>query len=149
MGVAAGPLSRDRRVAALLGALAGTNPVALAEADLESRTSTDPPRAVLPSANDLNGMVRPCAAKRVELEMKIMRCRQLVDRTADEEYLRRIRNQIAELEQSLREIDCLWPMNLIAPPQTDNCRGIALSGFNTAPPSIIRLGGAVCISSLI
>jgi hypothetical protein len=28
-----------------------------------------------------------------------------VDRTADEEFLRRIRNQIAELEQKLREID--------------------------------------------
>ena len=49
-------------------------------------------------------MVRPCAAKR-ELEMKIMRYRQLVDRTADDEFLRRIRNQIAELEQKLREID--------------------------------------------
>jgi hypothetical protein len=84
--------------------------------------------------------------------MKIMRYRQLVDRTADEEFLRRIRNQIAELEQKLREIDeqgrldCRWPLNLIAPPQTDKCRGIALSGFNTAQPSIIRLGGAVCIS---
>jgi len=91
MGVAAGPLSRDRRVAALLGALAGTSPVALAEPDLESRASTDPPLAALPTGS----------------------------------------------------------LNLIAPPQTDNCRGIALSGFNTAPPSIIRLGGAVCISSLV
>ena len=100
------PLSRDRRVAALLGALAGTNPVALAEADLESRTSTDPPRAVLPSANDLNVWSGgPAAAKSVELEMKIVRYRQLVDRTADEELLRRIRTQIAELEQKLREID--------------------------------------------
>ena len=93
-------------------------------------------------------MVQPCAAKHVELEMKIMRYRQLVDRIADEEFLRRIRNQIAELEQKLREIDCLWSLNLIAPPQTDNCRGIALSGFSTAPASIIRLGGAVCMSGL-
>ena len=53
-GVAAGPLSRDRRVAALLGASAGTSPVALAEPDLESRASTDPPGAALPSTNDLN-----------------------------------------------------------------------------------------------
>jgi hypothetical protein len=30
-------------------------------------------------------MVRPCAAKRVELEMNIVRYRQLVDRTADED----------------------------------------------------------------
>ena len=50
-------------------------------------------------------MVRPCAAKRVEIEMKIVRYRQSADRTADEEVLRRIRNQIAELEQKLREID--------------------------------------------
>jgi hypothetical protein len=46
-------------------------------------------------------MVRPSAAKSVELEMKIVRYRQLVDRTADEELLRRIRTQIAELEQKL------------------------------------------------
>jgi hypothetical protein len=26
-------------------------------------------------------------------------------------------------------LDCPWPLNLTAPPQTDNCRGIALSGF--------------------
>jgi len=50
-------------------------------------------------------MVRPSAAKSVELEMKIVRYRQLVDRTADEDPLRRIRTQIAELEQKLREID--------------------------------------------
>jgi len=50
-------------------------------------------------------MVRPCAAKRVEIEMKIVRYRQLVDRSADEELLRRIRTQIAELEQKLRESD--------------------------------------------
>jgi hypothetical protein len=41
-----------------------------------------------------------------------------------------------------------WPLNLIAPPQTDDYRGIALSGFSAAPPSIIRLEGAVCIGSL-
>jgi hypothetical protein len=50
-------------------------------------------------------MVRPCAAKRVELEMKIVKYRQLVDRTADEEFSRRIRTQIADLERKLREID--------------------------------------------
>jgi hypothetical protein len=77
-----------------------------------------------------------------------------LDRIADEEFPRRIRNQIAELEQKLRETDekgrfnCLWPLNLIAPPQTDHCRGISLSGFSAAPPSIIRLGGAVCMTGL-
>jgi hypothetical protein len=50
-------------------------------------------------------MVRPCAAKRVELEMKNVKYRQLVDRTADEELLRRIRTQVAELEQKLGGID--------------------------------------------
>ena len=62
-------------------------------------------RAHLPIRHWPRFRVRPCAAKRVELEMKIVRYRQLVDRTADEEFLRRIRTQIAELEQKLREID--------------------------------------------
>ena len=87
----AGPLSRDRRVAALLGASAGTSPVALAEPDLESRASTDPPLAALPTGS----------------------------------------------------------LNLIAPPQTDNCRGIALSGFNTAPPALFGLGALSALGSLV
>jgi hypothetical protein len=53
-GVAAARYQGTERVAALLGASAGTSPVALAEPDLESRTSTDPPLAVRRSANDLN-----------------------------------------------------------------------------------------------
>ena len=36
--------------------------------------------------------------------MKIVRYRQSVDRTADEELVTRIRTQIAELKQKLREI---------------------------------------------
>lgn len=36
--------------------------------------------------------------------MKIVRYRQLVDRTTDEELVTRIRTQIEELEQKLREI---------------------------------------------
>jgi hypothetical protein len=39
------------------------------------------------------------------IEMEIVRYRQLVDRTAGEELLRRISSQIAELEQKLQEID--------------------------------------------
>ena len=50
-------------------------------------------------------MVRPSAAKSVELEMKIVRSRPVVDRTSAAELLRRIRTQIAELEQKLQEID--------------------------------------------
>ena len=98
MGVAAGPLSRDRRVAALLGALAGTSPVALAEPDLESR---DLPIRHWPRFRPLmTRMYGPAVrCKRVEIEMEIVRYRQLVDRTSDEELLRRIRTQIAELEQ--------------------------------------------------
>jgi hypothetical protein len=37
--------------------------------------------------------------------MKVMWYRQLADRTADDEFPRRIRNQIAESEQKLRETD--------------------------------------------
>ena len=43
--------------------------------------------------------------ERVELEMRILRYRQLASRTSDEEFLRRIKEQVAELEQKLREID--------------------------------------------
>jgi hypothetical protein len=43
--------------------------------------------------------------ERVELEMKIMRFRQLERRTTDEKVQKGIREQIAELEQKLREID--------------------------------------------
>ena len=43
--------------------------------------------------------------ERVELEMKIMRYRQFESRITDEEFLKRLANQIAELEQKLREID--------------------------------------------
>ena len=45
--------------------------------------------------DDARNALMPSKNERVELEMKIMRYRQLVDRTADEEFLRR-RNQIAE-----------------------------------------------------
>jgi hypothetical protein len=47
----------------------------------------------------------PSKNERVELAMKIMRYRQLANRTADEEFLRAISAKIAELEQQLREID--------------------------------------------
>jgi len=43
--------------------------------------------------------------ERVELAIKIMRYRELSQRTADEEFLRAIKDKIAELEQKLREID--------------------------------------------
>ena len=39
------------------------------------------------------------------------------------------------------------PLNLVAPAQTDGHRDIAFSGASTAPPGIIRLGGAVCFSA--
>jgi hypothetical protein len=43
--------------------------------------------------------------ERVELEMRILRYRRLASRISDEEFLRRIKEQVAELEQKLREID--------------------------------------------
>ena len=54
-------------------------------------------------AMDLPAM--PHANERVELEMKIMRHRLMARRTADEEFLKRINEQIAELERKLRAID--------------------------------------------
>jgi hypothetical protein len=47
----------------------------------------------------------PHANERVELEMKIMRHRQMARRTTDEEFLKRINEQLAELERKLRAID--------------------------------------------
>ena len=43
--------------------------------------------------------------ERVELEMKIMRHRQMARRTTDEEFLKRINEQLAELERKLRVVD--------------------------------------------
>jgi hypothetical protein len=43
--------------------------------------------------------------ERVEFEMKILRYRQLMRRTADEALLKEFAEQIASLEQKLRDID--------------------------------------------
>lgn len=43
--------------------------------------------------------------ERVELEIQIMRYRQIASRTTDQEFLDRLAEQIAKLEQKLREID--------------------------------------------
>ena len=43
--------------------------------------------------------------ERVELEMQILKYRQLISRVTDEEFLKRAKEKIAELEQQLREID--------------------------------------------
>ena len=43
--------------------------------------------------------------ERVELEMQILKYRQLVARVTDDEFIKRAKEKIAELEQQLREID--------------------------------------------
>jgi hypothetical protein len=47
----------------------------------------------------------PHKSERVELEMKIMKYRQWTGRVVDEEFQKRLREQTAELERKLREID--------------------------------------------
>ena len=47
----------------------------------------------------------PNKNERVELEMQIMKYRQMTSRVADEEFLRRVNEKIKELEAKLREID--------------------------------------------
>jgi hypothetical protein len=47
----------------------------------------------------------PSKNERVELEMKIMRYRQWMRRMTDDEFLKRLREQVTELERKLREID--------------------------------------------
>lgn len=43
--------------------------------------------------------------ERVELEMQLMKYRQLLLRIGDEQFLARARERIAELEEKLHEID--------------------------------------------
>jgi hypothetical protein len=43
--------------------------------------------------------------ERVELEMQILKYRNLLNRVADDEFVKRAKEKIAELEQKLREID--------------------------------------------
>jgi hypothetical protein len=43
--------------------------------------------------------------ERVELEMRILRYRQLTRRTTDEKSFKRAKDQVADLEKKLREID--------------------------------------------
>jgi hypothetical protein len=48
----------------------------------------------------------------VELEKRIMQHRQWTRRVTDDEFLSRLREQIAELERKLREIDEQGPPQL-------------------------------------
>jgi hypothetical protein len=50
-------------------------------------------------------MAKRSVNERVELEMKIMSLRQWTRRITDDELLKRLREQVAQLEQKLREID--------------------------------------------
>jgi hypothetical protein len=61
--------------------------------------------AAAASSNKTVEMHMPSKNERVELEMKIMKYRQLARRVTDEELLKRFAEQIADLEQKLREID--------------------------------------------
>jgi hypothetical protein len=47
----------------------------------------------------------PSKNERVELEMKILKYRQMTRRVTDDETRQRINELVAELEQKLREID--------------------------------------------
>lgn len=47
----------------------------------------------------------PSKNERVELEVQIMKYRQLLLQIADEAFVKNAREKIAELEQQLREID--------------------------------------------
>jgi hypothetical protein len=43
--------------------------------------------------------------ERVELEMRILRYRELTSRTTDEKSFKRAKDQVADLEKKLRDID--------------------------------------------
>ena len=47
----------------------------------------------------------PSKNERVEVEMQVMKYRRLARQVPDVEFVRRVNEKIAELEQQLREID--------------------------------------------
>jgi hypothetical protein len=61
--------------------------------------------AVPSSYKDGGNAAMPSKNERVELEMKIMKYRQMARRVTDDESRQRINGLVAELEQKLREID--------------------------------------------
>jgi hypothetical protein len=56
-------------------------------------------------SREARNMAKRPANERVELEMKIIRYRELLRRGVDPETTRRFETAVAELEQKLREID--------------------------------------------
>jgi hypothetical protein len=113
-------LNRNGGSTSLLDAFSSREP---ASASLENALGT--PRGEFPRSRadgrkiafSLNKTVAPASShrtpethmpsknERVELAMKIMKYRQLASRITDEELLERFAQQIADLEQKLREID--------------------------------------------
>jgi hypothetical protein len=49
--------------------------------------------------------VVPTKNERAELEMEMMKYRQLAGRMVDEEFVRRAKEKVAELEKKLRKVD--------------------------------------------
>lgn len=47
----------------------------------------------------------PTKNERAELEMEMMKYRQLAGRMVDEEFVRRAKEKVAELKKKLREVD--------------------------------------------
>jgi hypothetical protein len=47
----------------------------------------------------------PSKNERVELEMQIIKYRQIMSRTTNEEFLKQAEEKILELERKLREVD--------------------------------------------
>ena len=47
----------------------------------------------------------PTKNERAEVEMEMMKYRQLAGRMVDEEFVKRAKEKVAELEKKLREID--------------------------------------------
>jgi hypothetical protein len=53
----------------------------------------------------LEGPVVPTKNERAELEMEMMKYRQLAGRMVDEEFVRRAKEKVAELKKKLGEVD--------------------------------------------
>jgi hypothetical protein len=78
----------------------------------DRRNYFEPFRAWPVASREATHRAKQRANERVELEKKIMQHRQWTRRVTDDEFLSRLREQIAELERKLREIDEQGPPQL-------------------------------------
>src|SRR5712672_836371 len=69
------------------------------------RLRTEQKRSSIVLSGGVGVPVVPAKNERAELEMEMMKYRQLAGRMVDEEFVRRAKEKVAELKKKLREVD--------------------------------------------